>query len=262
MARDTMSIVSAWNQAFETETCAVVARVVEGGPGQPAAWRSLMVRIAPHIEAWAKASRVLRRCRLAGEDDCRAVMVDVLERLASSDYANLRTFMARRATAVDGPADDLVAEVVKLGKLDEDSDGERDASEGTPLRAWLLRLVDFSARDHVRRRLGWAAEPGEPTKRDLHTDASPLDAGAEPGTRPPMTDRLTVSKLVAEVREHMASFPEDMRTALVLWMDDVDVAEIADRLRLGDAGRARALVRAGQARLRERFRGRSPLLFA
>jgi DNA-directed RNA polymerase specialized sigma24 family protein len=249
--------VCAWDRAFEAETTAIVMRVVAGDRD---AWRTLMVRLAPRIEGWAKGSRVLRRCRLAGEDDTRAVMVDVLERLAADEFANLRQFLAKGT--LGEPPPDLVAEIVRLGRLDEDADPERDESEGTPLRAWLLRLVDFAARDHVRRRLGWGAEPGEPTKRDLHTDAAPLDAAPEAAARPPMTDRLTVSKLVAEVHEVMATFPADMRSALALWLEDVEVAEIAAKLQLPDAARARALVRAGQARLRERFRGRSPLLFA
>jgi len=88
-----------------------------------------------------------------------------------------------------------------------------------------------------------------------------LDEAPEPGARPPMTDRLTMQKLVEEVQSYVATFPEDMRVALALWLDDLDHDEIAARLEL-DATRARALVRAGQARLRERFRGRSPLLFA
>lgn len=52
-----------------------------------------------------------------------------------------------------------------------------------------------------------------------------------------------------------------MRAALTLWTEDVDFAEIANRLGLGDAARARALVRAAQARLREQFRERVPELF-
>ncbi len=248
----------AWDPGFDSEAAELVGNVVAGDSG---AWRTLMVRIAPSIEGWAKHSRVLRRCRLANDDDARTVMVDVLERLAADEFANLRRFLAR--TTVDAQdEDDLVAEVVRLGKLEESEADTRDTSENTPLRGWLLRLVDFAARDHVRRRLGWVAHPGEHSKRDLHTDASPLDAAPEASARPPLTDRLTVSRLVAEVRDYMATFPTDMREAILLWLDDVDPSDIAARLELADAARARALVRAGQARLRERFRGRSPLLFA
>ncbi len=253
--------MSVWTAAFEGEVSTLVQRLVETRDQQ--VWRALMVKIAPRLEGWARGNRLLRRCRLAGDDDARAVMVAVLERLAANDYENLRSFLAHAEQAP--PDDDLVAEVIRLGKLDAD---EADAAEagidldrGTPLRAWLLRLVDFTARDHVRRRLGWGARDGAPNKRDLHSDAAPLDEHPEPSARPPMTDRLTVSKLVAEVSEHIATFPVDMRTAVIMWLDDADPAEIATRLDLPDPGRAKALIRAGQARLRERFRGRSPVLF-
>jgi DNA-directed RNA polymerase specialized sigma24 family protein len=249
-----------WDQAFDTELRALIGAVVTAG--DRSAWRQIMLRIAPRLEAWARASRVLRRCRLASADDARTVMVDVLERLAADDHANLKRFVAHSPEPA-GDDDDLVAEVVRLGKLDEDEPVPRDESVGTPFRAWLLRLVDFTARDHVRRRLGWIpARPGEPTKRDLHTDAAPLDGSPEPAARPPMTDRLTMAKLVDEVRALLATFPVEMSAAVRLWLEDVDFADIATQLDLADAARARALVRSGQARLRERFRGRSPLLFA
>jgi hypothetical protein len=53
-----------------------------------------------------------------------------------------------------------------------------------------------------------------------------------------------------------------MRTAVTMWLDDAEPAEIAKKLDLPDPAKAKALIRAGQARLRERFRGRSPVLFA
>jgi DNA-directed RNA polymerase specialized sigma24 family protein len=255
--------VSAWTPGFDREARALVQRVIDG---DRAAWRELMVRIAPRIEGWARGSRVLRRCRLAGDDDVRAVMVSVLERLAANDHANLRKFVAR----ADLPAapDDLVTAVMKLGRLDDDAldeDGAAAAGDDdrdTPLRGWLLRLVDFTARDHVRDRHGWAAGDGGPSKRDLHTDARPLADQPEAAARPPMTDRLTVSRLVDEIQAHIRTFPPQMRDAILLWLDEVSPEDIAARLALADPARAKALVRAGQARLRERFRGRSPLVFA
>ena len=257
--------MSGWTPGFDRDAQALVQRVVDG---DRAAWRALMVRVAPRIEGWARGSFVLRRCRLAGDDDVRAVMVSVLERLAASDYANLRKFLAQ--ADLPPPATDLVSDVLKLGRLADDVDGradaaepaDGDAAEGTPLRAWLLRLVDYAARDHVRDRYGWAAGDGGPSKRDLHTGASSLDARPEPAARPPMTDRLTVSKLVDEIHQHIRTFPPQMRDAILLWLDDVTPDDIAVKLSLGDAAKARALVRAGHARLRDRFRGRSPLLFA
>jgi len=251
--------VGAWNHAFEQEAVSLVQRVV----GKDlAAWRTLMVRIAPRLEGWARHNKLLKRCRLSTDDDARAVMVAVLERLAANEYENLKSFLAHTEPAP--PEDDLVAQVIRLSKLDDEGSEagrELDDDTGTPLRAWLLRLVDFTSRDHVRKRLGWGPRDGSPNKRDLHSDAAPLEDSPEPAARPPMTDRLTVSKLVAEVTQTIDTFPADMASAVRLWLDDVDPQEIAKRLALADAGKAKALIRAGQARLRERFRGRSPVLF-
>lgn len=250
--------MSAWTPAFEAETCALVDQILRG---DPAAWRALMVRVAPSLEAWARGNRLLKRCRLAGDDDARAVMVTVFERLAANDFENLRRFVTRSELPAAAP--DLVEEVLRLGKLDDDADAApvTDASRDTPLRAWLLRLVDFTARDHVRRRLGWGTRDGV-SKRDVQSDAAPLEAADEPAARPPLTDRLTVAKLLDEIVAYIATFPAPMATALRLWLDDHDHAEIAARLDLSDPARAKALIRAGQARLRERFHGRSPVLFA
>lgn len=250
--------MGAWNHAFEQEAVSLVQRAA----GKDlAAWRALMVKIAPRLEHWARHNKLLKRCRLSTDDDARAVMVAVLERLAANSYENLKGFLAHTEPAP--PEDDLVAEVIRLGKLDDDGSAtdQTDDDTGTPLRAWLLRLVDFTSRDHVRKRLGWGPRDGAPNKRDLHSDAAPLEDSPEPSARPPMTDRLTVSKLVAEVTQTIDTFPADMASAVRLWLDDVDPHEIAKRLALADAGKAKALIRAGQARLRERFRGRSPVLF-
>ncbi len=251
--------MSPWTADFERDVVALVRRVADTRAQD--AWRELMVKIAPRLEGWARNNRLLRRCRLAGDDDARAVMVAVLERLAAGDYQNLEAFLAHEELAA--PAPDLVAEVIRLGKLDDDEPAaETDLEHGTPLRAWLLRLVDFTSRDHVRRRLGWGKRDGGGSKRDLTTDAAPLDDHPEPGARPPMTDRLTVSRLVEEVSEHIDTFPAEMRTAVIMWLDDAEPAEIAKQLDLDNPARAKALIRAGQARLRERFRGRSPVLFS
>jgi DNA-directed RNA polymerase specialized sigma24 family protein len=250
--------VSSWTADFERDAVALVQRLIDTRSQD--AWRSFMVKVAPRLEGWARNNRLLRRCRLAGDDDARAVMVAVLERLAASDYQNLAAFLAHKELAAPPP--DLVTEVIRFGKLDDDErEAEPDVDRGTPLRAWLLRLVDFTSRDHVRRRLGWGQREGGGSKRDLTTDAAQLEDHPEPAARPPMTDRLTVSKLVEEVSEHIDTFPADMRTAVIMWLDDADPADIAKTLDLGDPSRAKALIRAGQARLRERFRGRSPVLF-
>ncbi|MBL8624610.1 MAG: hypothetical protein JNK64_25095 [Myxococcales bacterium] len=253
--------MSRWPREVDDRARALIDGVLAGGDGRVGAWRGLMVLLAPHLEAWARGNRLLRRCRLAGDDDARAVMVAVFERLAAGDHANLRAFAAREAAA-EAEADALMADLARLGRLDE-ADAEAPPDEAppddAPVKAWLLRLLDYVARDHVRRRFGWAEPDAGPTKRDLGTDAARLDGVADAGARPPLTDRLTVGRLVAEVRAHMATFPAPMQAALDLWLDDHGFAEIAAALTLADADAARALVRAGQARLRDRFRGRAPL---
>ena len=113
-----------WNHAFEQEAVSLVQRVVAK---DKAAWRTLMVKIAPRLEGWARHNRLLKRCRLSSDDDARAVMVTVLERLAANDYENLNNFLAHTEPAP--PDDDLVAEVIRLSKLDDDdgrSSGEID----------------------------------------------------------------------------------------------------------------------------------------
>ncbi len=251
--------MSRWTREVDERARALIDGVLAGGDGRAGAWRGLMVHLAPHLEAWARASRLLRRCRLAGDDDARAVMVAVFERLAANDHANLRAFVAREAAA-EAAADALLTDLERLGRLEEPDDVDAaPAAEDAPVKAWLLRSLDYTAHDHVRRRFGWADRDDGPSKRDLGSDAVRLDAVDDAGARPPLTDRLTVSRLVAEVRAYMTTFPAPMQAALDLWLDDHGFAEIAAALSLADADAARALVRAGQARLRERFRGRAPL---
>jgi hypothetical protein len=96
------------------------------------------------------------------------------------------------------------------------------------------------------------------SKRDLCTGAARLDAVTEPGERPAITDAITIGRLLEEITAHMRTFPEPMAEAVRLWLHDEPYDEIAARLGLDDAERGRALVRAGLARLRERFRGRWP----
>lgn len=231
-----------------------------------AAWRRLMIEISPHVESWARRSRTLRRCRLAAEDDARAVLVKVLGRLAAHDYEALRAFLDKRppTTADERERDEagVLDRIVQLLAGGGDDDGEAAdaarAGDDTPLRAWLLRVYDFAVKDHVRARLG----QGEGSKRELGTDASRLDAAPEASARPPMTDLVTMRKVLEEVRGMIDTFPPEMRRAIALWAEDHGFDEIAAELALGCPERARELVRAATARLRACFRDRFPSLVA
>jgi hypothetical protein len=332
--------MAAWDSQLEQtaiDRIRIVCENTRTAAERSAAWRQLLSVLAPHIEARAARSRVLRRCGLANEDDVRAILVGVIERMRSGDHDNLRAFLARRGAAEAPPADARIADLDRLARLTEQEPGDaggpstegRDDTTNTPLRAWILRLVDFVTQDHVRSRLGWsstarlsyplldgasvddaaldalrsapgiaaaqldrsglhlvvefqpstlrpdavhalvqgagfrvAAEPAlGPTRRDVNTDAERFDRVAEPTVRPPITDFLTLSRIVAAMREHAGTFPPAMRRALELWLDDTSFEDIARAVGEPDAERARALVRAAQARLRERFRGEWPEVF-
>ena len=276
-----------WDASFEANQRARVAAVCDASrraAERDAAWQQLIGAIAPYVERWARQNRTLRRCHLDSEDDARTVMVAVLARLARRDFENLRQFLGHQPPdPVDVEEAELVESLARLtGPDGEPADGsgarvviaadDEDARSGTPLRGWLLSLTRFVAKDHVKQRLGWnlaaagervTSAPGpQRSKRDLSTDAERLDQVAEAGARPPITDAMTMRTILVEIRDYLATLPASMRVALELWLDDHDFAEIAARVGLDDAARARALVRAGQARLRERFRDRWPELCA
>jgi hypothetical protein len=265
-----------WDAAFEADLEPLVRAICDEArpaPARDAAWRELVVRVAPHVEAWAARSRLLRRCGLTSEDEPRNVLVEVLSRLARHRYESLRRYLERRAPEPE-PTDEaleLVDRLARWGRLGEAdgaappaADAPAAAAGDTPLRAWLLSQLTWAIKDHVRQRYGWAqrsatgSSPG-PSKRDVNTNASPLDAAPEAGARPPLTDYLTLSRLLREIEGYAAGFPAPMKRALDLWLEDRDFAEIAAGVPAASPEEARALVRAAQARLRERFRDRWPL---
>lgn len=245
-------MLAAWDGSFEREGHALVARICGGGAAfeRDAAWRDLAGRIAPHVERWAAHSRLLRRLDLAGEDDVRAVLVRVLGRLADRDFHNLRAYLARAQPAVGDDAAEADA-VEELARLTGDADGDGNEPGEQPLRGWLLVLVRFVAKDHAKARYGWSAQAPGRSKRDVITGAGEL---AETGERPPITDLIRLRRLVDDARALLATFDPPMARAFALWLEDHDFADIAGQLALPSPDAARALVRAAQARLRERLR--------
>jgi hypothetical protein len=325
-----------WDPGYDRECHELVAAIC--GPDREASrtrsWQVLITKVGPFIEDCASTSPLLRRCRLQGEDETRAILVAVLERLRQNDFQNLRSYLARQTTADRGDCETAaVDELARVARLCDEEDGQAASREvrPTPFRGWLLQLTQFVVRDHVRRRLGWGKtavaelgveprgakrdgealagalrqidgivlaqfdartssitveylsgsvrihaitraiedagwsvvrEPEAPaSKRDVGTDARRLHDVSEQGERPPITDLVAVRRLIAEVQAYMSTFPAPMQEALALWLEDHGFAEISARLSLGDPAQARAMVRAGQARLRERFRGDWPALF-
>jgi hypothetical protein len=255
-----------WDAAADARHAALVATVCDAtrsAAERDAAWKRLLVSFAPHVEAWAKKSRVLRRAGLATEDDARAVLVATFARLQKNDFDNLRSWLARRAAHEEGDEraeTDAIERLVRLAKEDDADEAARDAAgddaEGTPLRGWLANVVRFVIKDHVKHRLGWAAPAaGAPaSKRDLETNADRIDDAVDAWERPPVTDLVALRRLLEEIRGYVETFPAPMRAALDMWMQDASYGEIAARLGLESEDAGRALARAAQARLRERFR--------
>ncbi|WP_282417376.1 heavy metal-associated domain-containing protein [Polyangium sp. 15x6] len=65
------------------------------------------------------------------------------------------------------------------------------------------------------------------SKRDLVTGAERLDAITEAGARPPLTDAVTLHRLMTEVSAFMDTFPDPMRRAVRMWMEDEPFDAIA-----------------------------------
>lgn len=203
---------------------AYVPRVV-GGDG--AAWQQLVVELEPRLIQLLRRSRTLGPMR-HNLDDCRAVMINVLERLKKDDYRGLRLF---RPWA--------------------------DANPGKDFGDWIRIVTVNLARDHVSSRLGAAEQrDDEPprNKRMLNTLASLLPGSDDQrlAFRPMMTD----AQLTRELLEYAArSLDPTQLRGLRRWMEGASFAELAVELGLATPRDADKLVRAALARLRRHFGG-------
>lgn len=234
-----------WDEGFDRDCERVVARIVDAGApmaDRTAAWRELLVAVAPHVEHWATRHPTLRRWGLAGPDDARAVLVRVIERMAADGWSALARYGARRRLAEADP----VARLARLDELDAD-----DAGDDTPLQAWTRTLLRFAVHDHLRDRLGWTDGMD---RRAVGSGADRLSQVSEPGAAAGITDWLAVQERIAAVEQAMARLPGPQGAAVRLWSEDHGFAEIAVRLGLPDAEAARRVVRAGHARLRHQLR--------
>jgi hypothetical protein len=329
-----MTLVTTWDAAFERTCRDQVERLCATGVSaeRDRAWQALLTAVAPHIERWAATSPALRRVGLTGEDEPRAVLVDVIERMSDRDFANLRAFLARQAPDADELAEAAMVEgLTRLAAPVTDAVvGPTGDEPSTPLRGWLLVLTRFVVKEHVKQRFGWrgvaswqarleptgraiaawrdqlvqalrahaavvtaalaadtltvtyrpaqlrAADlermivdhavdvrplPARPGKRDVGSGAERLDAAPELGERPPLSTLLGVRHALTEIHAHIATFPPTMADALRRWLSDASFDAIAAALELPGPREAQALVRAAQARLRDRFRGAWPELF-
>jgi len=200
-----------------------VPRVVGG---DDAAWQELVLELEPHLIALLRRSRTLGPMR-HNVDDCRAVMISVLERLKRDDFRGLRLFQPWVA-----------------------------ANPGKDFGDWIRIVTVNLARDHVSSRLGdgkRAADDEAPrNKRMLHTLASllPADDDHRLAFRPLMTN----DQMARELMEYAARTldPVQLR-ALNLWIEGASFDEVAAELDLPRPQDATRLVRAALARMRRHF---------
>jgi DNA-directed RNA polymerase specialized sigma24 family protein len=197
------------------------------------AWSALQGQLDGMIVRIARHHRDLRRKGLADcEDDLAEVRTSALERLATNDFHNLRTFIERSA----------------------------DATRASSFESWVYGVVDFAIRDHLRKRFGRA--PGAtakqagrilPSKRDLQSQAGRLDDEPERNllSAAGVTTLLTVSEILAFIASVFT--PEEVRAVQLYYIEGRDHEEIASELSLRDSGQAEQLIRRLNARLRYRF---------
>jgi DNA-directed RNA polymerase specialized sigma24 family protein len=190
----------------------------------PGAWQELWQAVEPRLYALIRRPRFLGRLSQS-EDDCRNIVLDVLEALRASDHARLRRFVEARAK---NPA--------------------------LPFFAWLTVVTKRLAVDYMRRQDGYEdlrKRPGaSATGAWSPTTALPPDSQL-PGTRPAMTNRAAAAELLEYAGRDL---PAPQRAALASWIEGGKFDEIAAGLGLPDADDAERLVRAALERLRRRFR--------
>jgi hypothetical protein len=200
--------------------------------GDASAWKELVVQLEPLL------LQLLRRARTLGPmrqnlDDCRAVMIAVLERLSKDDFRGLRLFPPWA-----------------------------DAHPGKDFGDWIRIVTVNIARDHVSARLGEAARPGASpdeaplNKRMLNTLASVLPGSDD--QRLAFLPSMTNVQTARELLEYAARSLESAQLrALRRWMDGASFEELASELGLASPRDADKLVRAALARLRRHFGGRA-----
>jgi len=199
-----------------------VPRVVSG---DGTAWHELVSALEPLL------IRLLRRSRTLGPmrnnlDDCRAVTVNVLERLEKDDFRGLRLFQPWV-----------------------------EANPGKTFGDWIRIVTANMARDHVSSRIGQPKRADAETqlnKRLVNTLASFLADGDDLrlASKPSSTHvQLARELLDYAVRElDPAQF-----AALRRWLEGETFEELAGELGLSGPRDAERVVRAAVARLRRQL---------
>jgi DNA-directed RNA polymerase specialized sigma24 family protein len=199
------------------------ALVEEVVAGDEAAWRRLWSALEPRLAA------VLRRPSFLGrisdsEDDCRSVVVDVMERLRAGDFRRLRMYLEARK-----------------------------AQPGLSFVAWVLVVAKRAGIDYMRKHGDYVdrrREDGASTPGAWRVVETLLVHSRAHGERPPVTDLAAAHEILEQARH----LPERQQGALKGWLEGKTFDEIAADQQLPGAREAEKAVRAALERLRRRHR--------
>jgi DNA-directed RNA polymerase specialized sigma24 family protein len=207
--------------ADEQGILALIARACEG---DEEAWQAAWSWMDPRLTALVAQPRFLARLSRQ-EDDCRGVVLAVMEKLRESDHRRLKLFQKARGQ-----------------------------DQGLSFMAWLAVVTKRVGIDYLR---------AHPEYQDLRRRPGAEAAGAWvdlqalpsewrlPGKRPPVTAAGTAREMVAFARREL---PIQQQQALALWSQGAHPAEIARALGLAEPAIAERVVRAALERLRRKFR--------
>jgi hypothetical protein len=137
-----------WTAELDAQLRALVEQVVNGrGPARLRAWQELLQVAAPHVERWAAGHPVLRAVRLTSEDEARAVLVRVVERLQRGQHETLRAFLARGSSedqglrAAAGPATGDLEALERFAAFATLGDDEEEPADGGAHRPPITDLL-------------------------------------------------------------------------------------------------------------------------
>ncbi len=201
------------------------AVVRRAAAGEEAAWLGLWKTLEPRLQGLVRQPRISGRLS-QHEDDRRNIVVEVMSRLRDGGMRRLKLYLEARQRNPQLLFLPWVTVVAKRVAID------------------YMR----GHGDYVDRRRNRNPDSAPGAWINLHT--LPGDSRLV-GGRPPVTNR---SVAMTMLRYAYSELPADQLAALELWLVQHDYPEIAEELRLDDAGAAQRLVRAALVRLRRHFR--------
>lgn len=205
--------------------------------GDTTAWQALQTQLCAAVEEIARCHESLRSRQLQGSsDEIGEIRVATFERLARNEFHNLRRYQEQR---------------------------ESRGAHAQSLDSWLYGAVDYTIREHLRRRYGRAPDADalsegmalpKPSKRAVNTLADRFDVGVHDHALAQtlgITAKLTAETILGYVEQTFS--PEEALALRMHYLQDESFDEIATALGLADPQSADKLIRKLNARLRYKF---------